>query len=133
MPREQLFCAHFLGNDYQAQQAALSAGYAKASAHVTATNLLKKPRIQQYIYMMTEEKINELGITTEWKMRMLKECVLRSMPGDKDVNSSGVIGAIAEMNKMVGDYAPAKSINTHLVGEDSEEIKKIMAKHEREY
>lgn len=60
--------------------------------------------------------MEKLEISAEWKMQQLKELIEGCMNGqasEAKLHPSGVIGAIAELNKMQGHYAPEKREITH--------------------
>lgn len=58
-----------------------------------------------------QDVYEKLGITVEWKAKMLKKCAERCMPEDegKRIRPTGMISAISELNKMQGDYEPTKT------------------------
>jgi hypothetical protein len=59
-----------------------------------------------------EELFEKIGAGVEWRAEMLKKTAIASYEGktnkDGTVNAKGVIGSVAEMNKMAGTYAPDK-------------------------
>lgn len=142
-PREKVFCQLYLQNGRVGAPAAKEAGYSGNGA-MAAMRLLRKPQVQEFLakYEKTVEKKaeKELEVTVEWKMSKLKQCVeacLRDDPetGEQKLYSApGFIGAISELNKMQGHYAPEKSINAHFVGStEQQEVEVLVKKYDKEY
>lgn len=63
LPRERLFCMHYVKEKFNGLKAATKAGYAKNSAKVTASKLLTKPNLQAYIDALKEDIAFCLGVT----------------------------------------------------------------------
>ncbi|MFJ1253352.1 terminase small subunit [Cupriavidus sp. CuC1] len=63
-PKQERFVAEYLA-DSNATQAALRAGYAKGSAHVTAARMLASPLIKAAIDAKMGRLLNKLEITAE--------------------------------------------------------------------
>lgn len=129
--KQKLFCKAYLANGYNASQAALTAGYSKTAVGEIGHENLKKLQIKEYIAKRMDKIEEKLDITFEWKARMLKECADKCMQGEADkdgkVHPSGVIGAIAELNKMQGHYEPEKK---EIYQKD---ISELINKHSKEY
>ena len=110
------FCSAYIKNGFNAKQAALTAGYSHSYAHVKAIQLLDKPEIKARVesaYKMAERK---LGLDWEWKLKKLKRIITEIIPDDETspIKLGAVreaIKAIAELNKMAGDYAPEKRLS----------------------
>ncbi len=54
--KELLFCNAYISNDFNATQAAITAGYSEKTANVTGSQQLTKPSIKTFI----KKRINEL-------------------------------------------------------------------------
>lgn len=61
-PREELFCIEYLV-DCNGTQAAIRAGYPKPGAHVTASRLLKRPKIQDELNRRRQRIETRIEIT----------------------------------------------------------------------
>jgi hypothetical protein len=135
-PQEKAFCLNYLANPQNAAQSYVDAGYSPNGAKVSAHKMLQKPHIKEFIQAKFKKMEEKLEITAEWKMKMLRECVERCSSGDADkdgkLHPSGLIGAIAELNKMQGHLAPTKSENTHKHGLDTE-LMELVDKYDKEY
>jgi phage terminase small subunit len=108
--KQRLFCKAYLANGFNATQAAITAGYSENCAFID-----KRVKIM-------EEK---LDITAEWKMKVLKDCIDGCMNGEASENKihpSGIVGAIAELNKMQGHYAVEKREIKHDIGDKTAEL-----------
>ncbi len=70
--RELLFCKYYLADPKLNQtKAAISAGYAKASASSMATGLMKKPLIVGYIARQMEKRCERIEIDHDWVLSEL--------------------------------------------------------------
>lgn len=112
---------------FNAGPALTKAGYSAAEARSQGSKVLSRTQVKRYLAEKIAEAEEKVGITLEWKMRQLKECVERGLPVDSSlVFPAAVINAIAEMNKMDGSYAPTKNlnwnVNTDIEKEDAEII-----------
>lgn len=72
-PRHELFCREFVRLNGHGTKAAIAAGFAKAGAHVTASRLLKNPKIAARI----EELEKQLHEKLEKKTEITRERVLQ--------------------------------------------------------
>lgn len=118
--------------------AAIACGYSEKSAHVTSSRLLKDKRVQDFIRSHAQKVEKAAGASYEWKVLKLKEIVDLCMTGiqerDNFFKSTEVIAAIAELNKMAGDYAPTKVESKSLsVTAPLEEVARIMNEFKRDY
>lgn len=66
----EVFAKTYLTNKNNGTKAAIAAGYSEKSAHVTASRLLRNPKVQALIAETTESILDSLDISTE---RILKE------------------------------------------------------------
>ena len=86
--KELLFAAKYVANGRNGTNAAVSVGYAKKSAHVTASRLLKKPKVAAEIDRLTNKTAAKLEITGE---KVLQEiATIGFMPKDKTTLGSKV-------------------------------------------
>jgi phage terminase small subunit len=70
-PKQKLFCEEYV-TDFNATRAYLAAGYkcTENAAAVSGSSLLRKPKIQQYLQQLQQERGNRLEITAD---RVLQE------------------------------------------------------------
>jgi hypothetical protein len=61
--RQEKFCRALVENNYQKRKAAIEAGYAEKSAHVTASETLKNPKILERIRALQEQQAKELFLS----------------------------------------------------------------------
>lgn len=144
--KETKFVFNYLTNGENASKAMLDAGYSASSAYKNSWMIINKPKIKNEIerlrpkIMEQMEKIatEEVLITAQWKMEMLKETAERCLRGDasKDclLHPAGVIGAIAELNKMQGHYSAEKIVTANLnVDADKEHSDELINKYKGEF
>ena len=98
--RQEKFCINYLLNS-NATDAAIKAGYSKDTAVVIASNNLTKANIQNRLKELRDktESAKVMGIQERKEMLTL----IARFGGKLS------IPAIAELNKMGGDYAPTKN------------------------
>lgn len=137
--RRKKFALNYLTNGFKKKQAAIDAGYSPASAQTSALKCLRSPKVIEYMKVFMSEIEKDLGITFEWKLGKLKQCVEISLPSEKEqlnseslkkYNPSDAIKAIDVMNKMQGHY---KQDDDGKESEKLEEINELVSAHEREY
>lgn len=114
--KQYAFCQEYIRNGYNVKQACLSAGYSEAVANAGGGKLLHNPLIQERISQSLHRAEQKLSITWEYKLNKLKRIVDEYIPDDKTValipeQVREGLKAIAELNKMNGDYAPDKRIS----------------------
>jgi phage terminase small subunit len=123
--KQRLFCKAYLANGFNATQAAITAGYSENCAQEIAYENLNKPLIKKFIDKRVKIMEEKLDITAEWKMKVLKDCIDGCMNGEASENKihpSGIVGAIAELNKMQGHYAVEKREIKHDIGDKTAEL-----------
>ena len=103
--RRKKFIKAMAENGGNATKAAIEAGVSEKSAGCTAVRLMKEKDVLDAIKetksQMREIAAKNIGITQETKMKILWSHANESKPADS-------IKAIAELNKMTGDYEPAE-------------------------
>lgn len=72
-PKQIKFCKAFLANGNNAAQAAITAGYSKKTAYVTACENLRKPNIASYIRQHAEQEQAKFEYTKEKHFKELTE------------------------------------------------------------
>jgi hypothetical protein len=113
--RQENFCIEYCLNKGNGGDAAVRAGYSEEldSAYVTASRLLRNPKIIARIAQLREESGVESGVNIEWAVSNLVEVVERSLTRegvrDSDGNiiewkydSRGVVSAIKLIGEMKG-------------------------------
>lgn len=138
MKKNRIFALAYLSNGGNAADAAIQAGYSAKTAVVAGCRLLKDSRVQSYMAKHVEKTEQAVGATFEWKVKTLMDVVEKCMRGEEDKEGlfkhQGVVAAIAELNKMMGDYAPTKTESKNLTIEAPiEEVQKIMDSYKRDY
>jgi len=103
-PQQALFVEHYLSHS-QGQKAAIAAGYSSNCANRTAFRLLKNPKIQEALKKGQQKTFDVLKIERRDKLKLLWQIATDSQDQGR---LSTAIQAIAELNKMQGDYAPVK-------------------------
>lgn len=129
------FVKHYVSNGMNAYQAAVAAGFSETYADTKVKLLLDnpniKPRIEKALQRVDDRLANNLGLTYEWKAKKLKRVIEEFIPNDKDEELSATkvkvgLTALAELNKMQGDYAPDKrlSVTVDATKERLEQVKR---------
>jgi len=109
---------YILAGCKKATQAAINAGYAEKSAHVSASRLLKNDKVIQAIKDRKKLDTKLFIKTKEEKLIALEEIFAACMAPDAErgmVNAQAAIAAIKEHNVMQGDNAPTLVDNTHTI------------------
>ena len=70
--KQRLFCSEYI-LDWNGARAARAAGYSENSAKETASEILTKPNIQEYIELIKNDIEGELGITKIGMVNILKK------------------------------------------------------------
>lgn len=121
--RKEEFCINYLmhGN---IKKAALEAGYSEATATVEAFKWLNREPMKSYIEERRARQNLKVNASREWKIQKLMEIIENALQGAEVMDAQGnvkrisdnraAIAAIAELNKMAGDYAPQKHENVNL-------------------
>jgi len=121
--KQQSFINHYLANGGNGTQAARSAKYKGSDNTLAAVakENIRKPHIKEFLDKAIAELKLMTGISAENKRNMLWDVARRCSQEIKPVyingkktdtfkfDSNGVVKAIAELNKMDGDHAPAKT------------------------
>lgn len=95
--KQQIFVREYLV-DFNGTRAAKAAGYSESSAYVTASKMLKQPKIAAEIAKVSDaiiEKADEkLGLSVEWVLDNLKKVAERCMQ------------AVPVLEKVDGEWVP---------------------------
>lgn len=121
--RQRKFAMHYIKTGIGGESA-LKAGYSPNCKYETAHELLRNPKIQQYIELTMQEASKKLGLTPEYLLGKLKLGIDRSLPefGDVDItfdrlkqisDTKAAVSCISEINRMLGNYAPEKKDTHH--------------------
>ncbi len=109
--KQQAFCEHYVSNGNSAYRAMLDAGYSKSySVNDTAKN---SPAVKQRLEMVHRNSQALIQASFDWRVNKLKQ-LIESIIGENGIvlhaAAGYAIAAVAEMNKMAGDYAPEKHL-----------------------
>lgn len=107
------FCTEYVKNGGNAYQAALTAGYGEHYALTQTKKIIQHPSVNERIQKAFAKVEDKLGVSFEWRVGKLKR-IVDSVLGEDEVklnHAKVAISAIAEINKMYGDYAPEKRMN----------------------
>ena len=103
-PRQQAFAAEY-ALDHCSAAAAVRAGYAKAGAHVTASRLLRNPKVAALVAEHEAESARQLAVTKDRVIAELEAAIeLARQKGDP----MAMIRGWAEIAKLIGAYAPER-------------------------
>jgi phage terminase small subunit len=112
--KQQQFADIYLTNNHNAKQAATTVGYNPNNA----ASRLKSKAMKEYIENKISYVREKSSLTVDYKVDKLRHVIETGIPtGKKTLNPEMVrlsLTAIAEHNKMAGDYAPEKKANLNL-------------------
>jgi phage terminase small subunit len=121
--KEKIFVAEYM-IDENGTRAAIAAGYARKSAHVTASRLLKSPKIKAHLVKKEEKRLERLEISAD---RVLQETArLAFLDPRKLYHPDGRLKQITELDDHTA--AAIAGIDVEDVYEDHEyvgQVKKI--------
>ena len=130
--KQARFVQEYVRNGGNATQAAIDAGYSEVSAAEMGSENLRKPHVGKYLNDFKESCARAAGVTYEWQLDVLRRGIEACLSGetnkDELVNTASLSSLIAEMNKMLGHYKPAKTESTHAVAmtDDSDVLDKML-------
>ena len=104
--RQELFCINLV-NGMTATDAAIEAGYDPSYAATNTTKLLKNTNIIERLDVLNAPAVVRVQSTKDAKLRVLEK-IYTHEPDSDTITGMVVTRAIAEHNKMSGDYAPEK-------------------------
>lgn len=101
-PKQQAFIEFYVANGGNGRQAALQAGYAEKSAHVTACELLKMDKIKKRLEPTKDKQNERVGLDADWIItRLMNEAT--NAPSD-----ATRVRALELLGKQQGIFAPDK-------------------------
>ena len=112
---QQSFVINYIKNGFNATQAALKAGYSDSYARTNSDYLVNTPAIKERITKALNKIDRKIEISFEYRMKKLRRIIDDFIPDDKKIELSPLkvktaLQAMAEINKMYGDYAPDKQL-----------------------
>src|SRR5579864_2529923 len=103
-PRQRLFAEQY-AIDHNGTAAAVRAGYAQIGAHVTASRLLRKPKVASIVAEHEKAAAQRLAVNKERVITELEAAIdLARQKGDP----MAMIRGWAEIAKLIGAYAPER-------------------------
>jgi phage terminase small subunit len=112
---QQSFVLNYVKNGFNAYQAARSAGYTEASATVYSHKILDNPIVKSRVEAAFKRFDKRIDVAFDWRIDKLKRIINAVIPDNEDTvklkDAKVAISAIAELNKMYGDYAPDKRLS----------------------
>jgi phage terminase small subunit len=125
------FAQHYISNGFNACDAALKAGYSSDVAKSKTFDIVHSEPVQELIIRAIHKADKGVILSHEERLSYLKDILTDIMPrnGEEPKRSlyKVAIAAIAEINKMHGDYAPQKllRLNVDITKEKLDEAKRI--------
>ena len=96
--REKRFCKEYVACKFNGTQAAINAGYSKKTARITASKLLTKANIQEFLSELVAKDEQKLGINVS-KERTLKEIMHLAFSDIRDFyDSDGRLKDISDLD-----------------------------------
>lgn len=129
----QLAMLNYIMAGYNNSQAYIKAGYDSINnAHKGAHQLTSSQPLKAHIDFYRQQLSK--SITKEWKEEKLKQIVDMSIdPHNPLANPDVAIRAMAELNKMKGDYAPQAPIQVHNLHASLDDIRQAKLDYIKEY
>ena len=116
--KQRSFVLNYISNGLNARQAALTAGYSDNVALIKGSKMTNHPLIRNEIekaYNTIDRQRAELMLAVDERVRILSAIIYDIVPKDgsepKREYYKDALKAIAELNKMSGDYAPDKRLS----------------------
>lgn len=139
--RQRKFSHVYLISNGNRIKALREAGYKPkpGSEKQLAYRILNSRPVKKYINRVADKMEKDFGITLDWKIFKLKRIVNFCVPDDEDkpvIDGAVGVKAIAELNKMQGDYAPVRNENTNAnINADAEikDMQELIKQHQRDY
>ena len=103
--RQERFCLEYVTSS-NATEAAISAGYSPKTAQVIASQNLSKLMIRERIQELQLQATNDRIATVSQRKEILTG--IAQDAHRQPITAQDKVRAIAELNKMEGDYAPEK-------------------------
>ena len=113
----------------EARRGAIEAGYSEKRAHVTGSQLLRRPDVAAAIRKRQAERSERLGIDADWVVQRFVDVYEKSMRGSPQTyhgnpilvdgelltewSPSGAIGALQGIVKVLGFGATAQQVHEH--------------------
>ena len=98
LPRQQKFAEEYV-KDHHGTNAAKRAGYSEIRAHVTASELLKRPDVSAYVSRLELETREGTGITVAGQLAKLRQVFAGAL---EDGSWGAAIKAVELESKMTG-------------------------------
>lgn len=140
--KEEAFLHYKLLGD-NGKEAAIKAGYSEDSANVIAAQVLAKPHIKTIHDQNLAKLSQEREKYRAWALQKLGYAANTCIPEDGAPLQGEMVragtGAINEINKMLGNHAPTKNVNTNLNAnveiskEEFDYVQKLMIENDRDY
>lgn len=111
-----MFVEAYFTNDYNATEAARTAGYTGNNLNRVGHELLSKPHIRAAIQKRADEKLKEISLTEEYVVRKLVRTIEKA---EQDNNLAAVLRGIELAAKNLGMLRD----RTEITGKDGEAIK----------
>lgn len=114
--KQYSFVTNYIKNGFNAYQAARDAGYSEYFARTKTLTLVEHPNIKHRIEKAFQKVEQRIEVSFDWRINKLKRLIDAIIPDDttKAINvrqGKTAIAAMAELNKMFGDYAPDKRLS----------------------
>ena len=108
------FVNNYIKNGFNAVQAALDAGYSPKYAEAQSYNLVNHPAISKRLSEAYQVAEKVTDATFQWKIEKLMQIIRAFEKSPLAQDAKVVIAAIAELNRMSGDYEPTKRFSVTL-------------------
>ena len=112
-PRQERFCLEYIATG-NATQSAITAGYSPKTANNNIDKLMVNNGISQRIAELQAQIITTPDTATLQEKHQVLTDIIRE-PIKRPVTAKEKVMAIAESNRMTGDYAPEKHAVAHKV------------------
>jgi phage terminase small subunit len=103
-PRQIAFAVQY-ALDHNGTAAAVRGGYAEVGAHVTASRLLRKPKVAAVVAAHEADAAERLGLTRERVLEGLRDALEMARQQNNPV---AMVAALRESAKISGFYAPER-------------------------
>lgn len=108
--KEDRFCQEYV-IDGKKRRAAVAAGFAERSAQVTASQLLKKPRVKKRIAGFQAERQKRTSITQDSLVYEIADAAFKTVDGDGDFRYADKQRALDSLARIMGMFNDNVNMN----------------------
>lgn len=139
--KEKAFILFYI-REQNASKAIIATGYKGPKPEAAGYKMLNKPGIKRYIEQQLsikqQEAVQKLEVSFEWIANKLKTIACKCVPDGVEIieakQAVAAVGALSELNKMMGNYSPERHVNVNVNADaDLERVRELAKKYQRDF